>query len=85
MFRFAEPLRDPPVTLPVTVRLKLPIEVAPVVMSNGVVVEEAVLCGKLMDDASVVVASPGAPLKLNAKLLGRPVVVEPETRLALTV
>ena len=54
-------------------------------MLSGVVVGVALLDGKLPEVASVGVEPVGAPLKLKLTLAGSPLVVDPLTRLTVTV
>ena len=79
MLMLAIPSRDPPVTVPVTLIGLLPRVVAPAVTLSVVELPMATDVDTSVEDAS-------AGLSATARLtLGKPIPVEPETRLTLTV
>ncbi len=78
-------MRDPEVMKPVTMRVKSPREVAPEVTLRIVVVGVPPFCGKETEVASVIAASPGAPLRDKDRVAGNPVVDEPGAKFTVTV
>ncbi len=71
--------RDPPVRVPVTLRLKLPRDAETVPRVNVVVIApvDPGLLGKAKGEVRLILAPLGAPLSVSVNVLGRPMVVEP--------